>query len=796
MLKAQSNIKKINEARQADGVEEKVNKEDDDPQLMGEAKTAMKEVVEMNNSDTLTLEDRITMLNDDQRRIFDKIKSHLFHQKQHEDSECQCEFKPLRMFVSGVGGTGKSFLIQTIKALVNNIWPSNDITCAIAAPTGLAAFNVGGVTIHRLFQLPIEHDSKTAGYWSLPKTSQKVMKTSLRNVKIIVIDEVSMVSSLNLAYIHLRLFGGNDWFGSRNMIFVGDLLQLQPVNGSPVFERITNKTLSYKLGCAASVNIWRDSVIYDELTINERQKKDGEFSSMLNSVRCGLPTDETLQILNQKVIDMSLTDKFIDLQESGQSPVCLFPTRKACHDFNMEMLNSLTSKIHELVCTDEVDETISIRKWNKKASEQLEKLNCDCNKTAGLEAKLSLAVGARVMLRRNLDTKSGLVNGAMGTVLFITSQHVTVQFDHISQPCNIEMVKSKFMVLKNYYVYRKQFPLILAYAITIHKCQGLSLDCAIIDLSENVFSDGMAYVALSRVRSLSGLHLVAFHPKSIMVSINSLQETNRLRKQNTKLPLYSLPTQSKTNRKRKITSKNDQPDGPDPKKLTPCSKLLKTNTKQKKRALAATNLDCDKPAKKSLLHYGNDYNPRDEQVWPFKFYSVDEHWQHNACTTLGLQYVTSNRLRPGGPNVDLRPPNHIKRIGGDGNCLFRSFSYIITGSEEQHMAVRTAILNHMIDIAHFLLGHHIPPQYSSVQDYIQDKGMDQPHIWGTEIEMFTLAHLLQTCVFIYNTDDLNWCRYSPRGVDRTLNDDIQQMSMYINHPPNHFEVVRSIQQPH
>ena len=79
--------------------------------------------------------------------------------------------------------------------------------------------------------------------------------------------------------------------------------------------------------------------------------------------------------------------------------------------------------------------------------------------------------------------------------------------------------------------------------------------------------------------------------------------------------------------------------------------------------------------------------------------------------SLGVQFVISNRLRPGGPNVDLRPPNHIKRIRGDGNCLFRSFSYIITGSEEP---VRTAILNHMIDIAHFLLGHHIPPQYCSV----------------------------------------------------------------------------------
>ena len=123
--------------------------------------------------------------------------------------------------------------------------------------------------------------------------------------------------------------------------------------------------------------------------------------------------------------------------------------------------------------------------------------------TAGLEAKLSLAVGARVMLRRNIDTKSGLVNGAIGTVLSITLNHVTVKFDHISDPYNVEMVRSKFMIMKFFYVYRKQFPLILAYAVTIHKCQGLSLDCAIVDLSDDVFSEGMAYVALSRVRSLS-----------------------------------------------------------------------------------------------------------------------------------------------------------------------------------------------------------------------------------------------------------------------------------------------------
>ena len=78
-------------------------------------------------------------------------------------------------------------------------------------------------------------------------------------------------------------------------------------------------------------------------------------------------------------------------------------------------------------------------------------------------------------------------------------------------------------------VYRKQFPLILAFAVTIHKCQGLSLDCAIVDLFSSMFATGMAYVAISRVRTLAGLHLLAFDPKSIKVSDECVQEVNRLR---------------------------------------------------------------------------------------------------------------------------------------------------------------------------------------------------------------------------------------------------------------------------
>ena len=98
--------------------------------------------------------------------------------------------------------------------MVNDLWKDKpeSVRCALAAPTGLAAFNIDGVTIHRLFQLPIEHDSKTSTYWALPKESLKVMRNGFKHLKLIIIDEVSMLSSLSLAYIHLRLeqlFGGD-----------------------------------------------------------------------------------------------------------------------------------------------------------------------------------------------------------------------------------------------------------------------------------------------------------------------------------------------------------------------------------------------------------------------------------------------------------------------------------------------------------------------------------------------------------------------------------------------------------
>ena len=835
MLQVRANIKKINDARQADGEEHKISKQDDDPQLMGEARTAMKELFNMNAhpADTLSLEQRVDMLNTDQRRIFDKVKGHLLHQQQHEANECSCDLTPLRMFVSGVGGTGKSFLIETVKALVHDLWPSDDLTCAVAAPTGLAAFNVGGITIHRLFQLPIEHEGKTAGYWALPQSSQKVMRTTLRSVKIIIVDEVSMVSSLNFAYMHLRLeelFGSQDWFGSKNMLFVGDLLQLQPVNGHPVFEKIAKKSIQYKLGCVTSINIWRDAIAYDELTINERQKKDSEFSSMLDCVRCGHPTDETLSILQKRVIQGSVADKFVELQLSKQSPVCLFPRRKACDHFNSEMLSRLSSQVHQLLCTDEVDETCSTRKWNQKAAEQLDKLNNDCNLTAGLEAKLLLAVGARVMLRRNIDTNTGLVNGAIGTVLSIQKDHVSVQFDHICEPYDVEKVKSRFMVMKSYFVYREQFPLILAYAVTIHKCQGLSLDCAIVDLSDKVFSAGMAYVAISRVRTLAGLHLIAFEPNSIMVSTSSLKEVNRLREvYRPDLKPYPLPVKPRTGTKRKLTGNTPytEPESKKPHLSRKRKQSLdsgeppytsKLEAKKPKQSPSSSKCKQSKPRRintpplPALLSPGNDLIltgvelsqiPVDRPLPP-------DEWKRRSIEVLHGHSQVRIIDRLSNPNSErgLRcreiAPHTRLCVGADGNCLFRAFSRHLTGTEVNHEAIRQALVAYLclhpdyIRMERPAVDREVPRDYvqryvfwrQRVDSFLEERANDERYgRWGTDLDIYLLADMLNVNVLIFTTfhGQRKWVQYGPAlGLER-----VGQYALYLYHTMglNHYDCV-------
>lgn len=152
-------------------------------------------------------------------------------------------------------------------------------------------------------------------------------------MKLLIVHKVSMLSNLNLAYMHLGLeevFGGEAWFGSLNVIFVGDLLQSPPVNGASVFEKMVHKAILSKLRCMMSVSIWQETVMYDELTINERQRTDREYCDVLNEVRQGCPSNKTVALLKDQLIQGDVVEHFQNLQQSGQSPVCLFPTRKLC----------------------------------------------------------------------------------------------------------------------------------------------------------------------------------------------------------------------------------------------------------------------------------------------------------------------------------------------------------------------------------------------------------------------------------------------------------------------------------
>ena len=145
------------------------------------ATSVMNDVLDLhqnNESDGPTQEELVQSLNTDQARVYEHVKSHLEHQLTQK-KQCSCtDLKPLHMFVSGVGGTGKSFLIKTVCALVTKMWEdeTQSTLCAVTAPTGLAAYNVGGVTIHRLLQLPIEHEGRGAGYWKLAKDALKIMR--------------------------------------------------------------------------------------------------------------------------------------------------------------------------------------------------------------------------------------------------------------------------------------------------------------------------------------------------------------------------------------------------------------------------------------------------------------------------------------------------------------------------------------------------------------------------------------------------------------------------------------------
>ena len=510
----------------------------------------MNDFEEINNVGDISTEEQLSALvetlNPEQREIYDKITNAIAHSIDHAFETCKCpSYKPLYLYVSGFGGTGKSYLIKAIMAwayITSNVLKKN-CKIILAAPTGISAAGINGMTLHSALSLPIEHHGKVT-YNSLTGAKLQQLQYLMKHVHCLMVDEISMVSNLTLLQVHLRLsdiFGcqyrNRNWFGSQNVIVFGDLLQLPPVKGDEVFIDLSEKQVKEATGMMSTNLSLFSHFEYAELTINQRQKNDinAHFKDCLTRIRIGMVSDSDIDLLKSRCINVcrdnplqSLVDFYNNLAKDGEFPVCLLPTKSMVREFNDAILLSRSSnKIEDIQAIDDLQ--CNFRQMRAKAQEKFKKMDMDDRETAGLESHLRVSVGTRVMLRRNRSTAKKLVNGSTGTITNFKHNHngqvnqIVIKFDGIDEPVEIERDTSKIRIFEHAYLYRQQFPLTCAYAITIHKSQGLSLKCVMADLGDSIFSEGQIYVALSRVQTLSGLHLININFNKIKASPKALE---------------------------------------------------------------------------------------------------------------------------------------------------------------------------------------------------------------------------------------------------------------------------------
>jgi ATP-dependent DNA helicase PIF1 len=377
-------------------------------------------------------------------------------------------------FVTGRAGTGKSTLLRQLRSRrTGNV--------VVLAPTGLAAVNVGGQTIHSFFRFK-------PGLLRPEDIRISRNAAVYRNLDAIIIDEISMVrADLMEAIDHfLRINRGRrrEPFGGVQVVLIGDLHQLPPVVDDPEVERYLRDQFGGVYFFNA--NAFRDSGLnYLELTKIFRQS-DPQFTAILDRIAEGRCNSRDLEVLNQNVTSIN------EIQNSSRF-VILAPRNRTVFDLNMQFLHALSGREWEMVATVEGDFDPS---------------------SFPTEQSLRLKVGAKVVLLRN-DGRKRWVNGTIATIARLGNDRVWISLNGAEYEVEREVwEKTKYeydeakrtLVAKSIGSFR-QFPLRLAWALTIHKSQGMTLDNTYLDLDGGAFTHGQAYVALSRNRSLSGLRL-------------------------------------------------------------------------------------------------------------------------------------------------------------------------------------------------------------------------------------------------------------------------------------------------
>ncbi|MGN0187503.1 MAG: ATP-dependent RecD-like DNA helicase [Paludibacteraceae bacterium] len=381
-------------------------------------------------------------------------------------------------FLTGRAGTGKTTFLRKIREAV-------DKNFVVVAPTGIAAIIAGGETIHSFFGMPLEILTSHSKF-NINETKQ----TILRCVDTIIVDEASMVrcDMVDAMDDILRIIMKNNLpFGGKQMIFSGDIFQLDPVvkrnsTEMDMLRDLYNTDMPYFY----KANVFRRS----ELVSIEFQKvyrqEDNTFLNMLTNIRNGEVDWQEINMLNRRVEQRP---------EEGKLIITLASLNKTANEINQQHLDAIDSEAitYEGTFDGEFKST-----------------------DLPVPQHLTLKIGAQVMLCRN-DPAHRWVNGTLATVTKLNEQSVTIKTNEEEYEVNpVQWEQPKYMYDKVTKKLEKtiigsytQLPLRLAWAITIHKSQGMTFEQMILDLSQGVFMPGQLYVALSRVKSLNGLFLTS-----------------------------------------------------------------------------------------------------------------------------------------------------------------------------------------------------------------------------------------------------------------------------------------------
>lgn len=393
--------------------------------------------------------------------------------------------------LTGSAGTGKSFAVECVIKLLEDF----DVNFGITSTTGISALTIGGTTIHSFMGMGL-----CQGDFELICSSVKKNRKVVDRIKfcdILLIDELSMMSGRVFEIVD-KLFREirkrNTPFGGVQIVCSFDVMQLPPIFNEGEEEYFFWETESWQKGEFGVVQL--DEVV---------RQKDDEFVELLENIRFGREFDE------------GLIKSRIGAKLNSDTLIYLYATNRQVDSLNKKKLVEIKSKSVVYNAIDDGSE------HNLKVLEK----NCPAPK------KLELKVGAQVMLLKNLSVESGLCNGSIGKVVELAPWEIKVKFgDNIVKivqdewAINEQVVVNGKMKLKKV-ASRLQLPLKLAWAISIHKSQSITLENAIMDLG-NCFERGQVYVALSRVKGLNGLSIEKFNANRIEVNQKAVEFVNSL----------------------------------------------------------------------------------------------------------------------------------------------------------------------------------------------------------------------------------------------------------------------------